>query len=231
MRGSYYHVYNRGARRGRIFFSPENYEYCIRLLGRYRARYSIVVIAYCLMPNHYHLLVRQSSDIRVSKLINVTFNAYVQAVNKQQERSGTLFEGRFRFAHVDSLEYVDHLCRYIHLNPVKNGLVSLPDDWPYSSYQDWLARPSDTMIDLAFVKERFPDVQELRAFMADEAHYARMGGLSAARAVVQVSASLVTGGPLERICANPPAGLGACGREGELAWRGGRGKYPACKAR
>ena len=176
-RGGYYHIYNRGASRGRLFFEPENYAYCLRLLERYHQRYGIAVIAYCLMPNHYHLLARQDADIPLSKLINVWFNAYVQAVNRQQVRSGTLFEGRFRYVLVGDPTYMDHLCRYIHLNPVKDGIVTRPEDWPHSSHLDWLTRPAGTLIDLAYVRERFPDPHAYRAFIADEAGYVRMQAL------------------------------------------------------
>jgi REP element-mobilizing transposase RayT len=127
-KGFYYHVYNRGAGRGLLFFNPGNYEYCLRLVKRYSERYGVAVIAYCLMPNHYHFLLRQETDEPLSRFINVLFNAYVQAVSRQQERTGTLFEGRFHHVWVDREEYLVHLCRYVHLNPVKAELVSLPED-------------------------------------------------------------------------------------------------------
>lgn len=94
--GYYYHIYNRGAGKGLLFSSSGNYEYCLRLVKRYYQQYGATVIAYCLMPNHYHFCLRQETDQPLSKFVNVLFNAYVQAVNKQQGRSGTLFEGRFR---------------------------------------------------------------------------------------------------------------------------------------
>jgi REP element-mobilizing transposase RayT len=92
----YYHIYNRGAGKGLLFFNSGNYEYCLRLVKRYQQRYGVTVIAYCLMPNHYHFLLRQETEEPLSRFVNVLFNAYVQAVNKQQSRQGTLFEGRFR---------------------------------------------------------------------------------------------------------------------------------------
>jgi putative transposase len=103
--GHYYHIYNRGAGGGLLFFNPGNYEYCLRLAKRYYQKYGTTMIAYCLMPNHYHFLLRQETDVPLSKFINVLFNAYVQAVNRQQGRSGTLFAGRFRCVWVDREEY------------------------------------------------------------------------------------------------------------------------------
>jgi REP element-mobilizing transposase RayT len=150
-RNHYYHIYNRGVGQGRLFFNPGNYEYCLRLTKRYYRRYGVTVIAYCLMPNHYHFLLRQETDQPLSKFVNVLFNAYVQAVNRQQDRRGTLFEGRFRHVWVDREEYLVHLCRYIHLNPVKAKLVSHPEDWLYSNYLEWTGQRAGILKDETFI--------------------------------------------------------------------------------
>jgi len=173
-RGGYYHIYNRGAGRSRLFFAPENYEHCLRLLKRNRRRYGAAVIAYCLMPNHYHFLLRQQTDTPLSRLISAVFNAYVQAVNIQEERSGTLFEGRFRHACVDKERYLVHVCRYIHLNPVKAKLVRKPEQWPYSNYLEWIGHRGGSLVDEAFIREWFGDAEEYRAFVADEMDELRM---------------------------------------------------------
>jgi putative transposase len=78
------------------------------------------------MPSHYHFLLRPEEDGLLSRFIQRLFNSYTQAFNKQQGRSGTLFEGRAKSVRVDTDEYVLHLCRYIHLNPVRAGLVAHP---------------------------------------------------------------------------------------------------------
>ncbi|MCR4439385.1 MAG: transposase [bacterium] len=132
--GNYYHLYNRGVSRQNIFFSDENFLFCTRLIEKYARAHLIAVIAYCLMPNHYHLLVRQDGQAAVSRFISVVFNTYVQAVNRQLGRSGTLFQGRFLHVQVEREEYLVHLCRYIHLNPVVAGLVRNPEDWAFSNY-------------------------------------------------------------------------------------------------
>ena len=165
--GHYYHIYNRGAGGGLLFFNPGNYEYCLRLVKRCYQKYGATVIAYCLMPNHYHFLLRHETDVPLSKFINVLFNAYVQAVNRQQGRRGTLFAGRFRHVWVDREEYLVHLCRYIHLNPVKAKLVSHPDDWPYSNYLEWIGQRAGTLKDETFIRERFPNPEAYRQFVAD----------------------------------------------------------------
>lgn len=165
--GEYYHIYNRGAGRNPVFFTPANYEYCLRLVKRYLTKYAVAVIAYCLMPNHYHFLLRQDSELPLSKFIGVLFNAYAQAVNKQQMRSGSLFEGRFRHCWIDREEYLTHLCRYIHLNPVKAHLVQQPEDWPYSNYQDWLGLRAGILLDRAFIQDHFLSSEAYRQFVTD----------------------------------------------------------------
>jgi putative transposase len=173
-REQYYHLYNRGADRNLLFFSPANYEHCLRLIKRYHQRYGATVIAYCLMPNHYHFLLRQESDEPLSKFIGVLFNAYVQAVNREQGRSGTLFQGRFSHARIDREEYAIHLCRYIHLNPVRAKLVARPEDWQYSNYLEWIGQRAGSLKDLAFIRDRFPIPESYRDFVADSQDEERM---------------------------------------------------------
>ena len=163
----YYHIFNRGAGREPIFFNPDNYNHCLNLMRKYAPKYEVTVIAYCLMPNHYHFLIRQETDQPLSKFINVLFNAYVQAINHQQMRTGTLFEGRFRHVRVDRDEYLVHLCRYIHNNPVKANLVKVPGDWQYSDYLDWIGQKPGMLIDKTFIKERFSKPEEYRQFVMD----------------------------------------------------------------
>ncbi len=84
--------------------------------------YGVGILAYCLMPNHYHLLLRQETDRPFSDWIQQVFNGYVQAVNKELGRAGTLFQGRAKHVLVETNEQLVHVVRYIHLNPVKARL-------------------------------------------------------------------------------------------------------------
>lgn len=165
--GQYYHIYNRGAGRSKIFFIEDNYRYLLELMQRYIGKYGVSVISYCLMPNHYHFLLLQLTDAPISKFINVLFNAYVQALNLQQNRTGTLFEGRFKHVRVDDWAYLSHLCRYIHRNPVKAGLVSVPEDWAYSNFREWVRLRNSALKDDEFIKTYFPNPEEYRTFVND----------------------------------------------------------------
>jgi REP element-mobilizing transposase RayT len=97
----FYHVYNRGVDKGAIFFSEENYLYFISLFKKNLERYAISVVAYCLMPNHFHFLLNPAQDDNISRFMKSLLGSYSQALNKQRERSGPLFQGRFQSILVD----------------------------------------------------------------------------------------------------------------------------------
>ena len=150
--GMYYHIFNRGVHRMPIFREPENYLFVLRHMKQYSRDFQIAVIAYCLMPNHYHLLVRQDGDAPAGWLPQRVFNRYTKAYNKRYGHSGTLFEHRFQAKPVTDETYLLHLCRYIHANPVRDGLVPDPGQWPYSNYLEWVGERGGTLIDRAFVQ-------------------------------------------------------------------------------
>ncbi|MFB0534576.1 MAG: transposase [Anaerolineae bacterium] len=166
--GHYYHVYNRGCNRQRIFANAGNYLFLLRRAQSFLADYPLSVIAYCLMPNHYHFLLRPEEDRALSRFIQRLFNSYTQAFNKQQGRSGTLFGGRAKSVPVDTDEYVVHLCRYVHLNPVRAGLVAHPSEWLYSNYLEWVERRGGTLVDRVFVRQYFPTASDYEAFVMSE---------------------------------------------------------------
>lgn len=164
----YYHVYNRGCNRQRIFANDGNYVYLLRRCQSFLADSPLTVIAYCLMPNHYHFLLRPEEDGALSRFIQRLFNSYTQAFNRQQGRSGTLFEGRAKTVLVDTDEYVLHVCRYIHLNPVRAGLVTHPGLWRYSNYLEWVQQRAGTLVDRDFVRQYFATPADYEAFVMSE---------------------------------------------------------------
>ncbi|MFQ5614285.1 MAG: transposase, partial [Anaerolineae bacterium] len=165
--GHYYHVYNRGVNRERIFRSEDNYLFLLRRVKTCAVEFSITVIAYCLMPNHYHFLLRQEGEHTISNFMQAVFNSYTKAFNKAVDRQGTLFEGPFQAAYVDDDAYLIHLCRYIHRNPLEAGLVSEPGQWPYSNYLEWVGRRNGSLVDREFVRAHFPRPGEYEQFVLD----------------------------------------------------------------
>jgi len=145
-----------------------NYLYLLWLVKEYAPKFGVAVIAYCLMPNHYHFLFRQETENLLSKFMQVLFNGYVQALNLQQGRTGTLFERRFKHKCVDNWEYLMVLCRYIHRNPVKAGLVAKPEDWAYSNYREWVGLRDGVLVDKVFVQDHFPSAEEYVRFVNED---------------------------------------------------------------
>ena len=148
--GSYYHIYNRGINRENIFVEEENYYYFLKLIGHHLLLV-VDVFAYCLLRNHFHLLIRIKTEDEI--LIDLTglgdlsglpnpsqrfsnlFNAYAKAFNKRNRRTGSLFQRPFGRVEITTNTQLIHIVTYIHQNPEKHGLVDDFRDWPYSSYQ------------------------------------------------------------------------------------------------
>jgi REP element-mobilizing transposase RayT len=171
--GEYYHVYNRGCNRENIFASERNYLYLLRQAEKFLERADIRVIAYCLMPNHYHFLIRSDSDNGIAIFIQRLFNSYTQAFNRQHKRSGTLFEGRAKSILVDDEGYLLELSRYIHLNPVVAGLVKRPEDWLYSNCLEWMGKRSSKLFDQEFSHTYFPNTSDYAEFITSSIPDAR----------------------------------------------------------
>lgn len=141
--GDCYHIYNRGCGHQPIFFECENYLFFLRELKQRCRTFRVDVLAWCLMPNHYHLLVSPQSN-QFPEMMQSFSTCYTKAINERQLRTGTLFEGRFQALKVDTTEYVVHLSRYIHLNPVEARFVRKPEEYVYSSYRDYLGLRNGT---------------------------------------------------------------------------------------
>jgi putative transposase len=162
--GGHYHIYNRGAGGNPIFLHPDNYQFVLQRLGQYSRLLHVPILAYCLMPNHFHLLVRQEGEQPAGMLPQMIFNSYTKAFNKRYGRSGTLFEHRYQAKSVLEESYLIHLSCYIHANPVKHGLVREPGEWPYSSYLEWIGQRNSGLA----------DEECIHAWVKDPAQYQHM---------------------------------------------------------
>lgn len=137
LQDAYFHVYNRGVSRSKIYFTPQNYRFFIQLMEEAARAHSVRVVGYCLMPNHFHFLLHQSIPFSITPFMQSVCNNYARATNKERKRRGHLFESRYDFKHVDTTEYLMHVSRYIHRNPLRAKLVTAVEHWPYSSYWDY----------------------------------------------------------------------------------------------
>ncbi len=131
--GAFYHVMHRGNAGEDLFKSPGDREKFIEYISKAVDRYELKIHTYCLMTNHYHLLIEtpQPNLSQAVKWVNVSYAAYF---NRKWRRVGHLFQGRFKAILVDADEYLKHLSRYIHLNPMRANLVEHPREYKWSSY-------------------------------------------------------------------------------------------------
>lgn len=131
-----HHVVQRGHNKRQVFSRSDDYRYYLSNLMEQSTKLNVQVIAYCLMPNHVHLiLVPRGSEGSISRLMKVVAARQTRYFNRMYERSGTLWEGRFKSSIVDTNSYLLACCRYIDLNPVRAYLVSDPKNYRWSSYR------------------------------------------------------------------------------------------------
>lgn len=164
--GNFYHIYNRGNNRQIIFFERENYIYFLRLIREHLIKNSVDIIAYCLMPNHYHLLV-YLRDENLSDSMKSLSLSYTKAINKRFNRSGVLFQGRFQSIHISQTDYLINLSQYIHLNPVKASLVRQPEEWEFSSYLEYAGLRKGTIPKIEYIKMQIEEESAYHQFLAD----------------------------------------------------------------
>jgi putative transposase len=147
-----YHIYNRGNNQQQVFFSEENYFYFLRKCHQYLKPISDI-LAWCLMPNHFHFLIHankkslepaKSGGIIMPALTNafrLLLSSYAKGINTEQQNTGNLFQQKTKSKLVsDEPFYAATAFHYIHYNPCEAGLAEKPEDWPYSSLQDFLGK-------------------------------------------------------------------------------------------
>lgn len=137
--GAYYHVTARGNERKDVFKSERDRVKFLEYLESATVRYGAVIHAYCLMNNHYHLLLETPSG-NLSQVMQHINGAYTNYFNTKRKRSGHLFQGRYKAILVEADEYAMELSRYIHLNPVRVGTTAMPDGHRWSSYSDYIGQ-------------------------------------------------------------------------------------------
>lgn len=137
--GAYYHVINRGNAGENLFETEGDKEQFLEYLQKAGERFSLIIHTYCLMTNHYHLLVEtpHANLGRALQWLNVSYAVYY---NNNHHRSGHLFQGRFKAILIDADEYLKELSRYIHLNPVQAKIVAKPEDYAWSSYPGFIGK-------------------------------------------------------------------------------------------
>jgi putative transposase len=151
----YYHIYNKAVTDNLLFVNNENYLFFISKIQEYILE-TADILAYCLMPNHYHLIV-QIKDLDFPSSMRKLALSYVVAFNNFYDRKGHLFSGRYQRKHVEDIRYLLHLSRYIHLNPVKAKLVQKAEEWKFSSYQEYIGLAEPDFVNQSIIIEIMND--------------------------------------------------------------------------
>ena len=163
---TYHHLYNRGANKLDIYRDDGDYKYFLRRLKHYSEKYSISILCYCLMPNHFHLFVKQNtSELSIGKMIGSLINSYTKTVNLKYDRSGVLFEGPTKSRHIMDESYFLWLFKYIILNPVEAELVNRTTDWEYSAIHEYLGYRKNELLNMDEMGEILGPVSQIRDFL------------------------------------------------------------------
>jgi len=187
-----YHVFNRGVDKRRIFLRNYHYTRFLntikQLLTKGTAQAGVItrndlgfdkrldIFCYCLMPNHYHLLLRQKEDNAISEFMHNLNTSYTKYFNLNNKRTGRLFEYTFKAVRVETDEHLLHLTRYIHLNPLIANLTTDLETYPWSSYLEFSGKRSDSFchkdVILSFFSGENP-YRDYEKFVEGQKDYAR----------------------------------------------------------
>jgi len=197
-----YHVFNRGIERRPVFTSKREYERMLTTLWFYRyakpgatlSHYlnlpmpgkrifeealitkpmGVSLLAYCLMPNHFHYIVRQEQEGGIRHFLANVTNSHTKYFNLRRHRVGPLFQGTFKAVRVETDEQFLHLTRYVHLNPVKSFLIRLNEleAYPWSSYKEYLSPVGDGLCRMTVIRSLM-SLKGYQTFVNDKADYAQ----------------------------------------------------------
>ncbi|MCL5438754.1 MAG: transposase [Patescibacteria group bacterium] len=198
-----YHIFNRGIERKSIFSNKREFDRAQKLIKFYRhkdipIRFSqliqqpeeakknmleklykseklVDILSYCLMPNHFHFILKQNVDKGITTFVANFTNAYTRYFNTKIQRAGPLFEGTFKAVYVESDEQLIHLSRYIHLNPVVSSIIKIEqlDSYLWSSYPEYISLLNENIAEKELVLRMFKSNIDYKRFVMDQISYAK----------------------------------------------------------
>lgn len=191
---SVYHIFNRGVEKRDIFLDDQDFrvflfylyiyitpvkqvlikypDFPLRLQGKNLSD-EIKLLGYCLMPNHFHLLIEQKTKNGIPNFMKQAINGYTIYFNQKYKRVGSLMQGRYKAVSIDSDNLLIHVLRYIHLNPVSIGLTKELDQYKWSSYLDYLDKPNELVCSKKLLSSYFKGKQDFENFHKDQVNYAK----------------------------------------------------------
>jgi len=164
--GLLYHVIVRGNHRQKTFRTQRDYQAYLERLARYRQKHKVSLYAYCLMPNHVHLLL-ECSQTPLAKFMQALQQSYTQYFNLAHRKVGHLFQGRYKAVICEKDEYLLELVRYIHLNAVRAKLVRSAEQYPYSGHHSYMTGKPTEVMDPGPILKLFGGVKAYRRFVQD----------------------------------------------------------------
>jgi len=184
----YYHVINRGVEQRVVFKEKEDYEHFEALMCFYAKSYGITLHSYCLMSNHYHLLI-EIKDANLSKYMRQLNMNYAVYFNKKYKRTGHLWQGRFKSWYVTDEAYLYTLILYIEQNPLKAKIVQALDAYPYSAYNYFLDMDNiPECLKHSWVVQNFSgDTEAIKAFLNSAIDHAQLEEMKKASSLVEAA--------------------------------------------
>ena len=177
-----HHIIERGNNREKVFKDPADYEKYLFFLSKYSEEKETTVLAYCLMPNHIHLLVKPSDEETLAKMMQGITLCYSKYFNGANGRTGRLWECRYHSTVIDGDSYLWTVSKYIENNPVRAGIVKRPEDYPYSSAKNHILGSEDPLLkdplfDRSQLKEyrRFVKLEEDKSILEEIRKQTRSG--------------------------------------------------------
>jgi putative transposase len=206
--GEIYHVVNRGVNQQPIFHDRRDYKRALEILSYYRfvkppVRFSflnrlvpeeqgriwkelekkaqrlVTIFSFCLMPNHFHLLLRQEKENGISRFLANFQNSFTRYFNTRHKRSGHLLQGQFKAVRIENENQFLHTCRYIHLNPYTSFVIRTPQElktYPWSSLKEYMGDDPCTICELDTILSSFPSKERYLRFILDQKDYQRALG-------------------------------------------------------
>lgn len=189
-----YHIFNRGVAKLPIFTNKRDHDRFLETIYYYqfkgpKPKFShlnrfkdskfeknkkiVEIFCYCLMPNHFHFLIKQLQDNGISEFINKVSNSYTKYFNTKHNRTGPLFQGQFKAIRIGNEDQLIHVSRYIHLNPIATYLVKNLNSYPWSSYLNYIGSEENKNCSKNFILSMFKTNQKYEQFVLDQIEYAQ----------------------------------------------------------
>lgn len=191
--GELYHIFNRGSDKRQIFVQPRDHKRFCQTFYYYqfqgpKPKFSnfnkeslttfkffpdsklVEILCYCLMPNHFHFMVRQLKDSGISIFLSQLSNSYTKYFNTKYKRVGPLLQGAFKAVLVETDDQLIHLSRYIHLNPIVAGITKSLEEYPWSSYKEY-TQSGNVLCSTEEISNFFPSKEKYKEFLDNQIEY------------------------------------------------------------